>query len=526
MITGSPRTPVRSSAFRRGLSGNSTALLDYNDTSMDLVTVAAEYQPGERFAAAVKSFAASPTVSAAFIAGAQRLPEALATPGQKISSLDAGLLSGAGISRLVESAETSHLMLLLRGGLVPFPSDRPIQRMLAVASDSGAGLVYSDFTDDLAESIEAHPLIDYQLGSIRDNFDFGSVVLISREAARSALSRHGVIDNAIRWGGLYDLRLKLSIDSAVLRIPEPLYHRIPSDIRDSGKRQFDYVDPGQRDYQLEMECIATSHLKRIGAYLPASFDSPPAAADHFPVRASVIIPVRNRERTIAQAVQSALSQKPPFDFNVIVVDNHSTDGTTRIVAGLARGHRNVVHLIPERLDLAIGGCWNEAIYSAHCGSIAVQLDSDDLYADDTTLARIVEKFDEGPYAMVIGAYTIVNFDLNEIPPGVIDHREWTRENGRNNALRISGLGAPRAFYVPVLRQFGFPNASYGEDYAVGLRISRDYEIGRIYDSVYFARRWEGNSDARLDTATANRYEAYKDRLRTIEILARQKKNLE
>jgi hypothetical protein len=526
LITGSPRTPVRSSAFRRGLCGNSTAFFVYNYTSMALLTVAAEYQPGERFAAAIKSFASSPPVSAVFIGGGQPLPDALVTLGQKLRSLDAGLLSGAGISRLLEWADTSHLLLLLPGGLVPFPGDRAIERLLGVARNSGAGLVYSDFTDDLSESTEAHPLIDYQPGSIRDNFDFGSMVLVSREAARSALSRHGVIDDAIRWGGLYDLRLKLSIDSAVLRIPEPLYHRSPTDIRDSGKRQFDYVDPSQRDYQLEMERIATSHLRRIGAYLPASFDNPPAAPDHFPVRASVIIPVRNRERTIAQAVRSALSQKTRFDFSVIVVDNHSTDGTTGVVAGFAREHRNVVHLMPERLDLGIGGCWNEAIYSAHCGSIAVQLDSDDLYADDGTLARIVEKFDEGPYAMVIGAYTIVNFDLDEVPPGLIDHREWTRENGRNNALRISGLGAPRAFYVPVLRQFGFPNASYGEDYAVGLRISRHYEIGRIYNSVYFARRWEGNSDARLDTTTANKYEAYKDRLRTIEILARQKKNLE
>jgi hypothetical protein len=416
-------------------------------------------------------------------------------------------------------------MLLLAGGLVHVPGERAIERIVDVARDSGAGLIYSDFVDDLGGSTEEHPTIDYQLGSIRDSFDFGATALISREAALSALRRHGSIDQAIRWGGLYDLRLKLSIDWTLLRIPEPLYHRASSDVRDSGKRQFDYVDPRHRDYQLEMERIATGHLTRIGAYLPPSFNELPPAVDRFPVRASVILPVRNRQRTVAQAVQSAVSQKTAFDFNVIVVDNHSTDGTTGIVDRLTREYRNVVHLIPERLDLGIGGCWNEAIYSAHCGSIAVQLDSDDIYAGDATLARIVEKFDEGPYAMVIGAYTIVNFDLAEIPPGLIDHREWTRENGRNNALRISGLGAPRAFYVPVLRRFGFPNTSYGEDYAVGLRISRDYEIGRIYDSVYFARRWEGNSDARLDIPTANKYEAYKDRLRTIEIMARQRKNL-
>jgi hypothetical protein len=492
---------------------------------MGPVTVAAEYQPGEEFAAEIRALAASPIVAAIFLGGSagNRVPF-VAQGASKIRILDAGLFSETGITRLLESTETSHLMLLLRGGAIHFAGDAAINRMLAVAQDSGAGLVYSDFTDDLAGSTETHPLIDYQPGSIRDNFDFGSAVLVSREAALSALKNHRDVDAAIRWGGFYDLRLKLSIDSELLRIPEALYRRTPVDTRETGARQFDYVDPSQREYQLEMERIATEHLKRIGAYLAPSFEELQPVAEQHPVRASVIIPVRNRERTIADAVQSAVSQKAPFDFNVIVVDNHSTDGTTRTVAGLARDHRNVVHLIPQRLDLGIGGCWNEAIYSPHCGSIVVQLDSDDLYAGEDALARIVQKFDEGPYAMVIGAYTIVNFDLEEIPPGLIDHREWSRDNGRNNALRINGLGAPRAFYVPVLREFGFPNTSYGEDYAVGLRISREYEIGRIYDSLYFARRWEGNSDARLDIATANRYDVYKDRLRTIEIRARQRKN--
>jgi glycosyltransferase involved in cell wall biosynthesis len=319
---------------------------------------------------------------------------------------------------------------------------------------------------------------------------------------------------------LYDLRLKLSTEAAVLRIQEPLYTRVPLDRRATGERQFDYVDPRRRDYQTEMEEVATQHLKRIGAYLEPEFHPLDRSEANFPVRASVIIPVRNRERTIKDAVLSALSQQTSFDFNVLVVDNHSTDATTAILDDIAKSDNRLVHIKPSRTDLGIGGCWNEAVYSRNCGQYAVQLDSDDLYADRSTLERVVAKFDEGPYVMVIGSYRIVNFDLDEIPPGLIDHREWTRENGRNNALRINGLGAPRAFYVPVLRQVGFPNTSYGEDYAVALAISRRYEIGRIYEPVYFARRWEGNSDAALPLATANRYDSYKDHLRTVEILAR------
>jgi glycosyltransferase involved in cell wall biosynthesis len=310
----------------------------------------------------------------------------------------------------------------------------------------------------------------------------------------------------------------------MLRIPECLYTRIPVDLRASGERQFDYVDPRQREYQVEMEQVVTEHLKRSGAYLAPEFQVPANSNHRFPVRASVVIPVRNRERTIQDAVNSALSQRAPFEFNIIVVDNHSTDRTTEILEGIASRDNRLVHLKPERKDLGIGGCWNEAIYSEYCGEFALQLDSDDLYSDEQTLEAIVAILEEGPYAMVIGSYKIVNFKLQEVPPGVIDHREWTRENGRNNALRINGLGAPRAFRVPLLRQIGFPNASYGEDYAVALRISRDYEIGRIYEPVYYARRWEGNSDAALPLATANRYDAYKDHLRTVEILARQRMN--
>jgi hypothetical protein len=426
--------------------------------------------------------------------------------------------SGAGLNRLIEETTTDYLLLALPGGSVEI-GQRAIERFLSVAQESQSAWVYSDFKDDRTD----HPLIDYQRGSIRDTFDFGPMILVSKRAAQKAFSLYGPVGEEIRWGALYDLRLKLSIDSPLLRLPEPLYTRSPLDARSTGERLFDYVDPRQRDYQIEMEHIASAHLKREGAYLEPRFETAPPPERNFPVRASVIIPVRNRERTIRDAAMSALAQQTDFAFNVIVVDNHSTDGTTEILSELASRDPRLIHLRPRRRDLGIGGCWNEAVYSEHCGQYAVQLDSDDLYKDEHTLAKIASKMDEG-YAMVIGSYTIVNFDLEEIPPGLIDHSEWTRENGRNNALRINGLGAPRAFHVAVLRQTGFPNTSYGEDYSTALRISRRYEIGRIFESIYFARRWEGNSDAQLPIPVANRYDAYKDFLRTVEILARKKVN--
>jgi GT2 family glycosyltransferase len=384
------------------------------------------------------------------------------------------------------------------------PGEQMFHRMTQVIRDSGAGLVYSDSA--------GHPRIDYQPGSIRDNFGFGSVIAVPV----SAVSQ--IADS--RWGGLYDLRLRISEEHPIVRIPEPLYSASTLDARPSGERQFDYVDPKNREYQVEMEAIATEHLKRIGAWLAPSFTPVPGSTEQHPVRASVVIPVRNRERTILDAVQSALSQKTDFEFNVIVVDNHSTDRTSELVRSMS--HARLVHIVPSRNDLGIGGCWNAAISSTQCGRYAVQLDSDDLYINEAVLARIVAELESGPYAMVVGSYTMVDFSLNQIPPGLIDHREWTRENGRNNALRINGLGAPRAFDTEVLKKIGFPNVSYGEDYAVALRISREYEIGRLYDSVYLCRRWEGNTDSSLPHETVNRYDAYKDWIRTLEIRARQR----
>lgn len=492
---------------------------------MPTLTAALAYQDGHESRALAESLAASPAVTRLLLISHQDIqPANLTTLAQsRTRTVQGDFLSGAAINQLLDENTTDYLLLCLPGEQVEV-GQRAIERLIAAAEDSGAGLTYSDFRDDLGGQMTDHLLIDYQVGSIRDSFDFGSMILVSRRAADFAVRNHGRVDERLRWAGLYELRLKLSIDSTTLRIPEPLYTRIPVDRRASGERQFDYVDPRQREYQLEMEQVATEHLKRIGAYLTPEFRTTPRSGQGFPVRASIVIPVRNRERTIRDAVGSALSQQAEFEFNVIVVDNHSTDRTTEMLEEIAARDRRLIHLKPTRNDLGIGGCWNEAIYSTDCGEYAVQLDSDDLYSDEHTLATIVAKFDEGGYAMVIGSYKIVNFDLQEIPPGLIDHREWTRENGRNNALRINGLGAPRAFYVPVLRQIGFPNASYGEDYAVALRISRDYEIGRIYEPVYYARRWEGNSDAALPLTTANRYDAYKDHLRTVEILARTRMN--
>lgn len=468
----------------------------------------------------VGQLAASPVVSRVVLIDASRGDHVMLPAARsKVSVIRTDSPLGSALARAIDTVSTDYFMLSFPGREIAL-GQRGVERLLSVAEDTGAGLVYSDFEERTGEEVADHPLIDYQPGSIRDNFNFGSIVLVSKEAAEIALSMHGAIAGDLNWGGFYDLRLKLSIHSQVLRIPEPLYTRSVSEACSTGERHFDYVDPRQRDYQREMEEVATDHLRRIGAYLAPEFDAIPPAETSFPVLASVVIPVRNRERTIKEAALSALSQRAPFDFNVIVVDNHSTDRTTEVLTELAREHRRLVHLRPRRTDLGIGGCWNEAVFSDQCGKYAVQLDSDDLYADDRVLERIIAKFGEGPFAMVIGSYTMVNFELQEIAPGLIDHREWTRENGRNNALRINGLGAPRAFYVPVLRQIGFPNTSYGEDYGVALRISRQYEIGRVFDSIYFARRWEGNSDAALPLASANSYDAYKDHLRTVEILAR------
>lgn len=331
------------------------------------------------------------------------------------------------------------------------------------------------------------------------------------------------MDTEYNFAALYDLRLRLSREGLIFRIPEFLYSEKEHDSRRSGEKQFDYVNPRNREVQIEMERAFTAHLKAIGAYLPPIFKTVTFQDENFETEASVIIPVRNREKTIAEAIRSVFSQQTNFKYNILVVDNHSTDDTTAIVKKMAQKHSQIIHIIPPRTNLGIGGCWTHAIMSEHCGRFAIQLDSDDLYINRHVLQRLVDTFHKHQCAMIIGSYKMVNFKLEEIPPGIIDHKEWTPDNGRNNALRINGLGAPRAFYTPLLRQIRIPNVSYGEDYATALAISREYQIERIYEPLYLCRRWEGNSDADLNIQRVNANNYYKDKIRMIEILARQQK---
>ena len=395
-----------------------------------------------------------------------------------------------------------------------------LTRMLTVAEDTGAQLLYSDhYTLSPDGQRSAMPLTDCQLGSVRDDFQMGSLLLIRTDGLRDYVAQASLPQ--YRFAALYDLRLFLSRRMLPVHMDEYLYTEVERDTRLSGQKQFDYVDPRNRDRQVEMEQACTAHLRAIGAYLPAGdFEEIDFCEGRFEVEASVVIPVRNRVRTIEDAIRSVLEQQTSFPFNLIVVDNLSTDGTTEAIRRFASDPR-VVHLIPERDDLGIGGCWNLAVHSPHAGRFLVQLDSDDLYSSPSTLQRIVDAFHQQGAAMVVGSYRMCDFQLNTLPPGLIDHREWTDGNGRNNALRINGLGAPRAFYTPVLRRIQIPNTSYGEDYALGLMLSRRYRIGRIYDELYLCRRWEGNSDAALSQEKINRNNQYKDHLRTQEILARQ-----
>ena len=395
-----------------------------------------------------------------------------------------------------------------------------LTRMLTVAEDTGAQLLYSDhYTLSPDGQRSAMPLTDCQLGSVRDDFQMGSLLLIRTDGLRDYVAQASLPQ--YRFAALYDLRLFLSRRMLPVHMDEYLYTEVERDTRLSGQKQFDYVDPRNRDRQVEMEQACTAHLRAIGAYLPAGdFEEIDFSEGRFEVEASVVIPVRNRVRTIEDAIRSVLEQQTSFPFNLLVVDNLSTDGTTEAIRRFASDPR-VVHLIPERDDLGIGGCWNLAVHSPHAGRFLVQLDSDDLYSSPSTLQRIVDAFHQQGAAMVVGSYRMCDFQLNTLPPGLIDHREWTDGNGRNNALRINGLGAPRAFYTPVLRRIQIPNTSYGEDYALGLMLSRRYRIGRIYDELYLCRRWEGNSDAALSQEKINRNNQYKDHLRTQEILARQ-----
>ena len=433
----------------------------------------------------------------------------------KVVCLDEPVFKSETIRRIAAESNADYALVYTKTTTLEL-GYMALERLLQIAQDTNAGLVYADHYQVKGGELVKAPVIDYQKGSLRDDFDFGSVLFFDTAALKESVQR---MTETYQHAGLYDLRLKLSQRYALVHANEYLYSEVEEDNRKSGEKQFDYVDPRNRDRQIEMEKACTQHLKEIGGYLEPHFKDIDFNQGEFEVEASVIIPVRNRAATIGAAIESVLKQQTKFKFNLIVIDNHSTDGTTEAIDAFKADGR-VVHLVPERNDLGIGGCWNYGVNSAHCGKFAVQLDSDDLYKDEHTLQTIVDAFYEQKCAMVIGSYMMTDFDLNELPPGVIDHKEWTPDNGRNNALRINGLGAPRAFYTPVLRSIGLPNTSYGEDYAMGLNISRHYQIGRIYDVLYLCRRWGGNSDAALSIEKVNANNLYKDRIRTWELEAR------
>lgn len=421
------------------------------------------------------------------------------------------------IVSIVENTDADYMMICTRHTTIGW-GNNTLERFLRVADDTDAVMVYADHYKMVEGKMEKHPVIDYQSGSLRDDFDFGSLWCIKAQALADYIAQPD--REEYQFAALYDLRLYLSRVGEIFHLNEFLYSEAELDTRKSGEKQFDYVNPRNREVQIEMEKACTQHLGKVGALIDTTFYRQPDFGEQdFEYEASVIIPVFNREKTVADAVKSALGQKASFKFNVIVVNNHSTDRTGEILDELKVD--NLIQIVPERTDLGIGGCWNEAINSSFCGKFAVQLDSDDLYSSPKTLQKIVDAFYKQKAAMIIGSYRMCDFDLNTLPPGLIDHKEWTDENGCNNALRINGLGAPRAFFTPLVRQIQFPNTSYGEDYALGLAFSRRYRIGRIYDELYLCRRWGGNSDAALSVEKVNANNLYKDRLRTMELKARQ-----
>lgn len=426
-----------------------------------------------------------------------------------------GIKSTDTMKKIAAAADGDYIVLYTKYNTLDFGMFA-IERMVRIADDSDAGMVYADHYNVVGGNRTNAPVIDYQAGSLRDDFDFGSVLMFNAAAFKDAVAR---MDKDYEFAGLYDLRLKVSQKAEIVHINEYLYSDVELDTRKSGEKIFDYVDPKNRGVQIEMEDACTAHLKAVGGYLEPNFKKIEFSAGNFEYEASVIIPVRNRIRTIRDAIKSVLCQKADFKFNLIVIDNHSTDGTTEAIDEF-KGDDRLIHLIPERDDLGIGGCWNLGVHHPKCGKFAVQLDSDDVYKDENTLTTMVRAFYEQNCAMVVGTYMMTDFNMNMIAPGIIDHKEWTPENGRNNALRINGLGAPRAFYTPVLREVKVPNTSYGEDYALGLNFSREYQIGRVYDVVYLCRRWDDNSDASLDVMKMNAHNLYKDRIRTWELKAR------
>jgi hypothetical protein len=434
--------------------------------------------------------------------------------GCQVINIDS-IFSTSTILTVSELADTAYTLIYTKHAALKMGL-YALERMIQIAEDTNAGLVYADHYKMINGEKRLSPVITCQKGSLRDDFDFGPVLIYDSLRLKKATTS---MSKEYKYAGVYDLRLKVSQKAEIVHINEYLYTEIENDTRQSGEKLFDYVNPKNRDLQIEMEDACTEHLKKTGAYLEPEFKTIAFNELWFKYEASVIIPVKNRISTVSDAIRSVLSQKTNFNFNLIVIDNYSTDGTTEAIDKFADDER-LIHIIPEEKDLGIGGCWNVGVHHADCGKFAVQLDSDDVYSDENTLQKIVGAFYEQKCAMLVGTYKLTDFNLNEIAPGIIDHKEWTPENGRNNALRINGLGAPRAFYTPLLREIKLPNTSYGEDYALGLYFSRRYQIGRIYDVLYYCRRWEGNSDASLDIAKQNANNTYKDRIRTWELEAR------
>jgi hypothetical protein len=481
------------------------------------VTVFLPFSGSEFTQQTIDDFSNSNLVKKIFLLSQTEVP--FKFPNAEVLRVD--YLFGSSTIKLMRSkASTKYILFLTQDTLIKL-GQFSLDRFVSIAESTSSGITYSDYFDIKNNMASSHPVIDYQFGSVRDDFSFGPILFFDKTAFSDASKG---IDDDLKFAGLYALRLAISRHHAVTRVPEVLYSSIETDERKSGEKLFDYVNPKNRDVQVEMEKAVTEHLKKINVHLKPQFKKINLNAGRFENEASVIIPVKNRAKTIGDAIKSVLKQKTNFPLNLIVIDNHSTDGTSSILHEYAAQDKRLVHIVPNRTDLGIGGCWNEGLYHQSCGRFSVQLDSDDIYKNENTLQRIVDVFRKEKCAVVIGSYQITDFNLNEIPPGLIDHKEWTPQNGRNNALRINGLGAPRAYYTPLLRKVKIPNVSYGEDYAVVLAMSRDYQIGRIYESIYVCRRWEGNSDAALSIEKQNANNTYKDRVRTFEMLARQRKN--